>query len=185
LPARYANTGGLFLFAAHLVGFVAGRAWGGQIMASSDNLIGAAVLLVSLLVAGCGGGGVALSDRQAGQGGAAGDPSGSMPKTADFVAMAQAATCANQTNRLFMIDKKMMFWDRAGNCADNSYGRTLFGATPQQALCSVSDSIAGPKSSCGDESSRPMFATITANLDKSDLGLGGAHQVEPIAIPPH
>ncbi|WLI90200.1 hypothetical protein Q4S45_03490 [Massilia sp. R2A-15] len=124
-------------------------------MASSEKLIGAASMAASMLL------------------------------TADFIAMAQAADCADLSNRLYIIDKTMVFWDRAGHCPDNSYGRILFGATPQQVLCSLSDSIAGPRTSCNDESSRPLFATITSNLDKSDLGLGGAHQVEPIAVPPH
>ena len=153
-------------------------------MASSVKLSGAAAMLMLLSLAACGGGGVALTDRQAGQGVAAAAPASGAPVAADFIAMAQAATCANQSNRLFMIDKKMVFWDRAGSCADNSYGRTLYGATPQQVLCSVSDSIAGPRTSCGDEASRSLFTTITGNLDKSDLGLGSSHQVEPIAVPP-
>lgn len=152
-------------------------------MASSSKLSGAAAMSMLLSLAACGGG-VARTDRQAGQGVAAAAPASGMPALADFIAMAQAATCANQSNRLFMIDKKMVFWDRAGSCADNSYGRTLYGATPQQVLCSVSDSIAGPRTTCGDESSRSLFTTIAGNLDKSDLGLGSGHQVEPIAVPP-
>ena len=113
-----------------------------------------------------------------------GDANGALPVTSEFIARAQEASCADQRNRLFMIDKRMVFWDRAGSCADNAYGRTLFGATPQTVLCAVADSIAGPQITCNDEQVRALFDTIVANLDKSDLGLGSDHQVEALVIPP-
>ncbi len=147
------------------------------------HAVHAAALAAVLLLAGCGGGGdAAVPDRQAGI--AVGEPNGAMPLTPEFVAMAQEAICAEQRNRLFMIDKRMVYWDRAGNCPDNSYGRTLFGATVKTPLCSVSDTIAGPRTVCADEPSRALFNTIEANRDKADLGLGAGHQVEPIAVPP-
>lgn len=153
-------------------------------MSLTDKLIGAAPLAAMLSLAACGGGNAALPSQQAG-GVVVGEPTSSAPATADFIAKAQAATCATQHNRLFMIDKKMVFWDRAGSCPDNAYGRTLFGATPQQVLCSLSDSIGGPQTSCNDESARAVFSTIVANLDKNDLGLGSTHLVETIVIPGH
>lgn len=146
-------------------------------------LIGAVALAGALALASCGGGG-SPGDQQAGRGVAVGEPNGGVPVTADFIAKAQEATCADQRNRLFMIDKRMVFWDRTGSCADNAYARNLFGATPQALLCSASDSVGGARLSCSDESARAMFSTILANLDKSDLGLGGSHQVEPLAVPP-
>ena len=141
----------------------------------------AVAAMLATALAGCGGNN--LADRLAGQGIAV----GAMPIAADFIAKAQEATCTDTRNRLFMIDKTMVFWDRAGSCADNAYGRTLYGATPQAVLCTLADSIAGPKIACAAARSRQMFDTIIANLDKADLGLGGGHQVEALAIPakPH
>jgi hypothetical protein len=153
-------------------------------MSPFKYLIGIAALAGVLALASCGGGNGAMSNQQAGQGIAVGEPNGGAPVTADFIAQAQAANCADQRNRLFVIDKKMVFWDRAGNCPDNAYGRTLYGATPQAVLCSAADSIAGPRTSCPEEQSRALFNTILANLDKSDLGLGSGHQVEVLAVPP-
>jgi hypothetical protein len=145
-------------------------------------VVQAAALAGAALLAGCGGGAGGTGDRVAGI--AVGEPNGAMPVTADFVAMAQGATCAELRNRLLMIDKRMVYWDRAGNCPDNSYARALYGATPQQMLCSVSDSIGGPRTVCADETARALFDTIEASRHKADLGLGSTHQVETISVPP-
>ena len=153
-------------------------------MSLTKYLIGAVALAAAIALASCGGGSGAPQDRLAGQGVAVGEPNGGVPVNADFIANAQAAPCADQRNRLFVIDKKMVFWDRAGSCGDNAYARSLFGSTPQALLCAVSDSIGGPRTSCTDEKSRALFDTILANLDKSDLGLGSSHQVEALVIPP-
>lgn len=154
-------------------------------MARTNYLVGMVTLAGALALAGCGGGGgEPAPDKQAGQGVAVGEPNGRLPLSADFVTHAQEATCADQRNRLYMIDKLMVFWDRAGSCPDNAYARTLFGSTPQSVLCSVADSVAGPQTSCTSEQARAMFTTIIANLDKSDLGLGSGHQVETMLIPP-
>jgi hypothetical protein len=146
--------------------------------------VGAAALAGAVLLGGCGGGNDGAADRQAGQGVAVGEPNGAMPVASEFVAKAQEATCAEQRNRLFMIDKRMVYWDRAGNCPDNSYARTLFGATVQSVLCTTADSIGGVRTTCADEQSRALFNVIEANRDKADLGLGAGHQVETIAVPP-
>jgi hypothetical protein len=103
---------------------------------------------------------------------------------AEFIALANTASCAQTRNRLFLIDGKQMFWDRVGTCADASYSQTLYGATPQSILCSSSDSIAGPRTTCTDEKYRAMFVQINQNLDKPDLGLGSAHQVTQLDIVP-
>lgn len=154
-------------------------------MALTKLLVGFVALAGALTLAGCGGATAAAAQgKQAGQGVAVGEPNGALPVAAEFVAKAQAATCADQRNRLTMIDQRMVFWDRAGSCPDNAYARTLFGATPQTVLCSVVDSIAGPQITCTDEQSRALFNTILANLDKADLGLGSSHQVEALAVPP-
>jgi hypothetical protein len=152
-------------------------------MSPIKYLLGAMTLAVALALASCGGGSGSMPAQQAGQHVAAGEPNGGMPITADFIDQAQDASCANQRNRLFIIDKRMMLWDRAGNCADNSYARSLYGATPQALLCSASDSVAGPRITCADAQWRAMFDTILANLDKADLGLGSGHQVEPLSVP--
>lgn len=143
-------------------------------------------LLGALLLAGCGGDGSApvMPGQQAGQGVAVGEPNGGMPAVSEFIKAAQEEACADQKNRLYLIDSKYVFWDRAGNCADNAYAQRLFGAQPQMVLCQVSDSIAGPRTFCSDDKSRAMFETIQANLDKPDLGLGAGHKVEPIAFLP-
>ncbi len=90
--------------------------------------------------------------------------------------------CADIHNRLFLIDDQLVFWDIAGNCADASYSQILFGSTPDEILCRLNDSIAGPMKSCDDESYQEMFDTITANLDQPDLGLGEAHTVEAVSF---
>jgi hypothetical protein len=98
-----------------------------------------------------------------------------------FKELARNADCADISNRLFLIDKKMVFWDRRGNCPDNSYAYILYGKSPEEELCSHRDSITGPIESC-DEEHQEMFNVIINNLDQSDLGLGQEHQVEPISF---
>jgi hypothetical protein len=99
-----------------------------------------------------------------------------------FIEKAQAATCADIHNRLYLIDGELVFSDIAGNCADASYSQILYGSTPDEVLCRAHDSIAGPMKSCEDTSYQALFDTITTNLDRPDLGLGDAHSVEPIAF---
>jgi hypothetical protein len=103
--------------------------------------------------------------------------------TNDFINSAKEATCANIKNRLFVIDQKQVFWDKAGSCADAAYSQTLYGATPQTLLCSNADSIAGPRLTCSDTSNESLFKTMLQNLDKADLGLGSQHQVQQIVVP--
>ena len=97
-----------------------------------------------------------------------------------FKAMARTGQCADIRNRLFLIDNQMVFWDRAGNCADAAYSETLYGSSPDQVLCVSHDSIAGPMKSCQDELHQNVFDTITANHDQADLGLGPEHTVLPV-----
>jgi hypothetical protein len=148
----------------------------------------AALLVGALVLGGCGGGNGAaqMQNQQAGQGVAVGEPNGNQPGSqaaAGFIKMAQEDSCTDIRNRLFLIDGKQVFWDRAGKCGDMAYAQTLFGATPEQVLCSVSDSIAGPRTFCADDQSRALFDTIEKNLDKADLGLSG-HKVERVAFLP-
>lgn len=155
-------------------------------MQLTRHLFGTLSLLGAMLLAGCGGGGGAevRANLQAGQGIAVGEPNGSAVVTADFVAIAQGASCAGTTNRLYLIDNKMVFWERSDmGCADASYGHTLYGATPKTVLCTAADSIAGPMVNCDDAANRSLFDTIRRNLDKADLGLGSAHTVAAIRMP--
>lgn len=87
--------------------------------------------------------------------------------------------CADLRNRFYVIDQKFVFRDSAGNCADATWTRTLYGATPQEKLCFEADSIAGPQQSC-DSAYRDLFAQLKTNRDKPDLGLGAAHKVEAL-----
>ena len=107
-------------------------------------------------------------------------PQVTAPDMYSFVAMARTSSCADKTNRLFLIDGAYVFWDKAGSCADASYSQTLFGATPQDRLCESSDSIAGPRRVCANPALAPMFDTILAHLGEPDLGLGPGHTVNPI-----
>jgi hypothetical protein len=138
-----------------------------------------------LLLAACGGGGSstpAMTSVQAGtQGVAVGEPSPNAKlDTTAFVTAARNEPCAATKNRLFVIDQKYVFWDRAGKCADNAYAQTLYGATVDKQLCSQSDSIMGPRSSCADESARSLFDTLVKNHEAAGLGLGSGHVIEEV-----
>ncbi|MBY0572149.1 MAG: hypothetical protein K2P84_00585 [Undibacterium sp.] len=104
--------------------------------------------------------------------------------TSDFVALANSADCAQLNNRLFLIDQKQILWDKAGTCADASYQQTLYSGSVQNILCSKADSIAGPTNSCVDPANKAFFNTIITHLDKADLGLGSAHQVQQLLVTP-
>jgi hypothetical protein len=108
------------------------------------------------------------------------EPRSTVVDLAPFKTMARAGSCADIRNRLFLIDDQWVFWDRAGNCADAAYGETLYGNTPDDVLCEFHDSIAGPMKNCQGEGYLVIFDTITANLDKPDLGLGSGHTVQPV-----
>lgn len=147
----------------------------------------AAAVGMGFTLAACGGGseGTAVMKNQtAGQGIAVGEPNGGVPVVSEYIKMAQEASCASTRNNLYLVDSKYVLWDRAGQCADNSYGQLLMGATPEAVLCSSGDSIAGPRTSCSDESARALFETMVKNLDKADLGLGAGHKVEPVSFLP-
>lgn len=152
------------------------------------RVVGAFPLAGALLLASCGGGGsisTPASNQQASQGVAVGEPSPNATlDTAQFVTMARGAACSDWRNRLFVVDQKYVYWDRAGNCPDASYAQGLYGKTTDKLLCSTSDSIAGPRTSCSDESVRALFETIQKNGDKATLGLDSSHKVEPLTVLP-
>jgi len=107
---------------------------------------------------------------------AGGRPGGGAIDLAPFEALARKADCANSSNRLYVIDGQMVYWDRTGFCGDNAYAYTLFGATPDRVLCSRQDSIIGPRGTC-QEAVRPLFETIVQHRGETDLGLGASHTV--------
>jgi hypothetical protein len=143
------------------------------------SILAAPVLLA--LLAGCGGGGSSATDQsQQSSGGTVIVP---VVDTAPFIQLAQtqgAAGCSDLKNRLWLIDGKQVFWDRKGNCADAGWSIKLFGATPDQKLCSSDDSIAGPVTTCASEENRALFTTISQSLDAPNLGLAASHTVQAI-----
>lgn len=98
----------------------------------------------------------------------------------DFKKLMKDTDCADLTNALYSIDDKYVVRVREGNCPDNSYSTTLYGSTPDEILCNVSDSIEGPRTSCTDESSKQLFDIVTNHLNDKDLGLGPSHKVKKI-----
>jgi hypothetical protein len=147
-------------------------------MINFGRFFSAIPLAGALLLASCGGGGgdapQILASQQPSQGIAVGEPNPSAPPdTAKFIAMAKSAQCSDLRNHLFLIDQKYVYWDHAGNCADASYAQALYGSDPDKPLCSTSDTIAGPRTSCSDESVRQLFEGIQQNRDKPDLGFSG------------
>lgn len=151
-------------------------------MTTSGRYLNALPMALAMLLAACGGGGTASTSSQAGvQGVAVGEPSpAARLDTASFVAAARTEHCADIRNRLFVVDQKYVFWDRAGNCADNAYAQSLYGASLDKLLCAQSDSIMGPRSSCSDESARSLFDTLVKNREVAGLGLDSGHVVEEV-----
>ncbi|QBE63917.1 hypothetical protein [Pseudoduganella lutea] len=144
-----------------------------------------ALLLTACALAACGGGSSSStsptpSPASGGQGIAVGEPAPGAPALDLFIAQARGADCAENRNRLFVIDKDLVLWDRAGNCPDMSWNVTLYRTTPGTMLCTAGDTIAGPRTTCTDERYRALVETVVANLAKPDLGLGGAYKIEPV-----
>lgn len=146
------------------------------------RIFGAAAAVTALLLAGCGGGnGASISVTKTASDIVINDPV--VIDRVAFLALAQGASCAERKNRLWIIDGKQVFWDRAGNsCPDANWSQTLYGASPDKRLCSSMDSIAGPQTRCDDESKRALFDTIVKNADAANLGLDSSHKVEAITI---
>lgn len=157
-------------------------------MRTLERMIGAMPLACVALLSSCGGGSDVASPpgQQASPGVIVGQapPAASTIPAELFFTLAREEACANTRNRLFVIDGKQVFWDRAGSCGDNSYAQRLYGATPEALLCVALDSIAGPQVRCTDPGDRAMFDTILKNLDSADLGLGSGHKVELLSFQP-
>jgi hypothetical protein len=152
-------------------------------MSILKRLTGAAPLVFALLLAGCGGG--ATIESQAAHSAQNGvDPGPQTVDTAPFIKLAQAdAACADLRNRLWLIDGKEVFWDRAGSkCPDNNWSQRLYGTTPQAVLCSANDSVGGPQKTCANDTVRALFDTITKAGQSANLGLDASHKVEAIGF---
>jgi hypothetical protein len=152
-------------------------------MTTLKATVSIASLSVALLLAGCGGGSTDGHGQQAAQGVAIGEPS-PVPVAADFIQLAQQQSCADIRNRLFVIDGKEVFWDRAGSCPDNAATQRLYGANPQTILCETSDTLAGPHTFCANDEVRKLFETIQQNVDAPGLGLDSTHKVQYIPFLP-
>lgn len=148
------------------------------------NFFSAGALLLALALAGCGGGGnISVQTSKAAAEVVIGDP---VIDSAPFVKLAQGmSACADRKNRLWVIDGKMVFWDRAANgCPDMNWSQKLYGITPDALLCSSEDSIAGPQIRCADDSKRALFDIISKHADAANLGLDSSHKVVSITVPP-
>ena len=98
-----------------------------------------------------------------------------------FIHMAENAACADLRNQLFVIDDKFVFWATEGQCSDASYAYILYGATPDEKLCMLEDSIVGPRSTCQPDL-EVLFETIQQNLDHPNLGLDENHSVVEVML---
>ncbi len=97
-----------------------------------------------------------------------------------FQQLARSADCDERSNRLFVIDGRLVFWDRQGDCPDNSYRQALYDRNVEQLLCERYDSIAGALERCIDAAQLKLFDRILQNLNRPDLGLGDDHDVREI-----
>ena len=97
-----------------------------------------------------------------------------------FEVMARTSVCADIRNNLFLIDHRLVFWDREGSCVDAGYAHMLFAGTVDSVLCEIYESVAGVITNYWDESYRAMFDTMVANLDQPKLGIGQSHSVQRI-----
>jgi hypothetical protein len=106
-----------------------------------------------------------------------------------FIQLAQQSKCADVRNKLYVIesalylDSPLVLHDRAGNCADASFGQILYGATVNDVLCNRQDTIAGPVTQCLAPSYSDMFQTMVTHLDAPNLGLGSAFVVRELPVP--
>lgn len=99
---------------------------------------------------------------------------------APFKDLAKSSDCSETRNRLFLIDRALVLWDREGTCVDAAYLVRLHAGAIDQVLCELRDSIAGQVKVRRDLRFQEMFETIVANLEAPDLGLGPRHTVQAI-----
>ena len=98
-----------------------------------------------------------------------------------FLQTAEDAACTDLRNQLYVIDDQFVFWAAEGQCSDASYSYILYGATPDDKLCTLEDSLVGPRSTCQPEL-EVLFETIQQNLDHPNLGLDENHTVTEVML---
>ena len=98
-----------------------------------------------------------------------------------FLHLAENAACTDLRNQLYVIDDQFVFWAAEGQCNDASYAYVLYGATPDEKLCYLEDSIVGPRSTC-EPDLEVLFETILQNLDHPNLGLDENHTVMEVML---
>lgn len=130
------------------------------------------------------GGGAGSSGGVSGNNGnssSANQPSRAPANASTFLSLASNGNCADVRNRFYLIDKQYVYQDRAGNCADASYSRVLYGANPNEKLCYQADSIRGPVSECSGEL-KAFFDGLNSNRERPNLGLSASHSVTPLVV---
>jgi len=81
---------------------------------------------------------------------------------------------------LYVIDDRYVVRWTQGRCADARGGVALYGAHPDEVLCGISDSFAGPQRGCRSPSARPLFESVLEHLNGDpDASLPG-HVVRPL-----
>jgi hypothetical protein len=109
-------------------------------------------------------------------------PGFAAPAAGKLLAMADGAACGDTRNRLYLIDGRLLFWDRAGSCIDDAYGRVLFGAASGTPLCRQQDGMLGRVDVCADERDRALFERLVRGREAPDLGLGAGHVVQAVDL---
>ncbi|MBL0314129.1 MAG: hypothetical protein IPP78_15815 [Holophagaceae bacterium] len=99
---------------------------------------------------------------------------------APFIQVAKQSQCHDVRNRLFLIDRHLVFWDRAGHCPDNSFAQILYSDSPDTVLCERHDSVGGEVKTCPNPQYQTLFDTAIINIEQPDLGLSGTHMIQPI-----
>jgi hypothetical protein len=96
----------------------------------------------------------------------------------------QSALYATVTNRLFLIDSAMVFWEFTGNCPGGSGPiYRLYGTTANIQLGYYSNiPPIGLTQYYSSQQAHDMLDTIRANLSAADLGLGAGHSVEQVPL---
>lgn len=89
-----------------------------------------------------------------------------------------AALPTFSSQKLFVIDEKLIFWQRDGLAQDYAFHYILMDKT-QKELCSYQDSIAGARTECSDPAFADLFKIILGNINKNNFGLTN-HRVERV-----
>lgn len=129
----------------------------------------------------CGGGAGSSGGNSGNNGSSANPPSRAPANASTFLSLASNGDCADVRNRFYLIDKQYVYQDRAGNCADASYSRVLYGANPNEKLCYQADSIGGPVTQCSADL-KSFFDGLNSNRERPNLGLSASHSVTPLIV---